>query len=146
MRVEINIDQHEPELYVEIHCNDVTDNVSRLKRHIENYGTGIKASKDGETVMLKLSAILYAESVDKKTFVYTESKVYETDKRLYELEEMLDKRDFFRCSKSVIVNIGKIEKLKPEITRNILATLTNGEVIVVSRRYATELKKLIGIS
>ncbi len=146
MRVEINIDQHEPELFVEIHCNDVTDNVSRLKRHIENYGTGIKASKDGETVMLKLSAILYAESVDKKTFVYTESKVYETDKRLYELEEMLDKRDFFRCSKSVIVNIGKIEKLKPEITRNILATLSNGEVIVVSRRYATELKKLIGIS
>lgn len=146
MRVEINIDQHEPELFVEIHCSDVTDNVSRLKRHIENYGTGIKASKDGETVMLKLSAILYAESVDKKTFVYTESKVYETDKRLYELEEMLDKRDFFRCSKSVIVNIGKIEKLKPEITRNILATLSNGEVIVVSRRYATELKKLIGIS
>ena len=63
-----------------------------------------------------------------------------------ELEEMLDKRDFFRCSKSVIINISKIEKLKPEITRNILATLSNGEVIVVSRRYATELKKLIGIS
>ncbi len=146
MRVEINTDPNEAELFVEIHCSDVTDNVSRLKRHIENYGTGIKASKDGETVMLKLSAILYAESVDKKTFVYTESKVYETDKRLYELEEMLDKRDFFRCSKSVIVNIGKIEKLKPEITRNILATLSNGEVIVVSRRYATELKKLIGIS
>ena len=146
MRVEINTDRNEAELFVEIHCNDVTDNVSRLKRHIENYGTGIKASKDGETVMLKLSAILYAESVDKKTFVYTESKVYETDKRLYELEEMLDRRDFFRCSKSVIVNIGKIEKLKPEITRNILATLSNGEVIVVSRRYATELKKLIGIS
>jgi DNA-binding LytR/AlgR family response regulator len=146
VRVEINTDPNEAELFVEIHCSDVTDNVSRLKRHIENYGTGIKASKDGETVMLKLSAILYAESVDKKTFVYTESKVYETDKRLYELEEMLDKRDFFRCSKSVIVNIGKIEKLKPEITRNILATLSNGEVIVVSRRYATELKKLIGIS
>ena len=146
MRVEININRNEPELFVEIHCNDVTDNVSKLKRHIENYGTGIKASKDGETVMLKLSAILYAESVDKKTFIYTESKVYETDKRLYELEEMLDKRDFFRCSKSVIINISKIEKLKPEITRNILATLSNGEVIVVSRRYATELKKLIGIS
>ena len=146
MRVEITVDQNEETAFVEIHCKEVTDNVSRLQRHIENFGTGIKASKDGETVMLKLSAILYAESVDKKTFIYTESKVYETDKRLYDLEEMLDKRDFLRCSKSVIVNIGKIEKLKPEITRNILATLTNGEVIVVSRRYATELKKLIGIS
>ena len=145
VRVEITVEQIEQQDFVEIHCKELTDNVSRLKRHIENFGTGIKASKDGETIMLKLSAILYAESVDKKTFIYTESKVYETDKRLYELEEMLDKRDFFRCSKSVIINIGKIEKLKPEITRNILATLSNGEVIVVSRRYATELKKLIGI-
>ena len=85
MRVEITVDQNEETAFVEIHCKEVTDNVSRLQRHIENFGTGIKASKDGETVMLKLSAILYAESVDKKTFIYTESKVYETDKRLYEL-------------------------------------------------------------
>ena len=58
---------------------------------------------------------------------------------------MLDKRDFFRCSKSTILNLNKVVKLKPELTRNIMATLTNGETIVVSRRYATELKALIGI-
>jgi DNA-binding LytR/AlgR family response regulator len=68
-----------------------------------------------------------------------------TDKRLYELEDLLDKRDFFRCSKSTIIHLDKVVKLKPEITRNILATLTNGENIVVSRRYAGELKQLLGI-
>ncbi|MBO4750539.1 MAG: LytTR family transcriptional regulator DNA-binding domain-containing protein, partial [Lachnospiraceae bacterium] len=75
----------------------------------------------------------------------TEGKVLLTEKRLYELEELLDKREFFRCSKSTILNLNKVVKLRPELNRNILATLTNGETIVVSRRYATELKTLIGV-
>lgn len=83
--------------------------------------------------------------MDKKTFIYTETKVCTTEKRLYELEEILDPGDFFRCSKSMIVHLNKVTSLKPEITRNILATLSNGEVIVVSRRYAVQLKTLLGI-
>lgn len=106
---------------------------------------GIKAFEGGETHIVTLDKILYIESVDKKTFIYTKNKVFATDKRLYELEDLLDKRDFFRCSKSVIINLNKVTKLRPEITRNILATLDNGEVIVVSRRYAAELKKLLKI-
>ena len=94
---------------------------------------------------MAMEAILYIESVDKRTFIYTESRVLMTDKRLYELEELLDGKDFFRCSKSTIIHLNKIVKLKPEITRNILATLSNGENIVISRRYAAELKKLLGI-
>lgn len=117
----------------------------KLERYIHRYKAYIPAVKDGETVNVAQSAILYIESVDKKTFIYTENKVFLTDKRLYELEDILDKRDFFRCSKSTIIHLNKVEKLKPEITRNILATLTNGENIVVSRRYASELKKLLGI-
>lgn len=145
MRVDIITDQTNQAPYVEIHCKDVTEDVSKLKRYIDNYRFGIKGMDGGETVMIKLGAILYVESVDKKTFIYTDSRVFETDKRLYELEELLDERDFFRCSKSVIINLNKVERLKPEITRNILATMTNGEVVVVSRRYAAELKKLIGV-
>ena len=145
LRVDIITHDTNQAPYVEIHCKEVTDDVSKLKRYIDNYRSGIKGTDGNETVMIRLGAILYAESVDKKTFIYTDSKVYETDKRLYELEELLCGRDFFRCSKSVIINLGKVVKLKPEITRNILATLTNGEVVVVSRRYASELKQLIGV-
>ena len=83
--------------------------------------------------------------MDKKTFLYTPGNVYETDKKLYELESLLDEKTFFRCSKSVIVNLNKITKLKPEVTRNILATLTNGEVVVISRRNVKQLKALIGL-
>ena len=145
MRVEIVKDLANESINVEIHCKDVTGEVTKLKRYIDNYSVGISATDEGETYMVSLDEILYVESVDKKTFIYTDEKVLSTDKRLYELENMLDQRDFFRCSKSVIININKVTRLKPEISRNILATLSNGEVVVISRRYAAELKKLLGI-
>ena len=145
MKAEIIKDLQDGAVRVEIHCGDITREVSKLQCYIENYRTGITGTENGTKLMVGLDEILYIESVDKKTFIYTDNNVLSTDKRLYELEELLDKSDFIRCSKSVIININKVVKLKPEITRNILATLSNGEVVVISRRYASELKKLIGV-
>ena len=130
---------------VEIHCREVTSETERLERYISRFDERLTASENGSTYNVQIDEILYIESVDKKTFLYTKGHVLQTEKRLYELEELLDEKTFFRCSKSVIVNLNKITKLKPEVTRNILATLTNGEIIVISRRNVKALKELIGL-
>lgn len=130
---------------VEIHCKEVTGETERLERYISRFDERITGSSEGQTYSIDINAILYIESVDKKTFLYTQGNVFLTDKRLYELESILDEKTFFRCSKSVIVNLEKIKSLRPEVTRNIRATLENGEIIVISRRYAAALKKLIGL-
>ena len=130
---------------VEIHCREVTSETERLERYISRFDERLQATSEGNTYNVQLDEILYIESVDKKTFLYTRGHVLQTEKRLYELEELLDEKTFFRASKSVIVNLNKITKLKPEVTRNILATLTNGEVIVISRRNVKALKELIGL-
>ena len=130
---------------VEIHCREITSETERLERYIRRFDERIIGSSEGQAQTIAVEQILYIEAVDKKTFLYTPGNVYETDKKLYELEEMLDGKTFFRCSKSVIVNLNKITKLKPEVTRNILATLTNGEVVVISRRNVKQLKALIGL-
>lgn len=130
---------------VEIHCREVTSETERLERYISRFDERLKATSEGNTYNVQIDEILYIESVDKKTFLYTTGHVLQTEKRLYELEELLDEKTFFRASKSVIVNLNKIIKLKPEVTRNILATLTNGEVIVISRRNVKALKELIGV-
>ena len=145
MKAEIVQDRTDESVKVEIHCREVTAEVSRLKSHIDNYRAGIAASDEGAICLVALDDIYFIESVDKKTFIYTRDKVLNTEKRLYELEALLDGRSFFRCSKSVIINLSKVVKLKPEITRNILATLENGEVVVISRRYGSELKSILGI-
>lgn len=130
---------------VEIHCREITSETERLERYIRRFDERIIGSSEGQAHTIAVEQILYIEAVDKKTFLYTPGNVYETDKKLYELEEMLDGKTFFRCSKSVIVNLNKITKLKPEVTRNILATLMNGEVVVISRRNVKQLKALIGL-
>ena len=130
---------------VEIHCREITSETERLERYIRRFDERIIGSSEGQAHTIAVEQILYIEAVDKKTFLYTPGNVYETDKKLYELEEMLDGKTFFRCSKSVIVNLNKITKLKPEVTRNILATLTNGEGVVISRRNVKQLKALIGL-
>ena len=130
---------------VEIHCREVTLEIERLQRYISRFDERIEATSDGNAYSVQVDEILYIESVDKKTFIYLPGHVLQTEKRLYELEELLDEKTFFRCSKSTIVNLNKITKLKPEVTRNILATLTNGEIIVISRRNVRALKDLIGL-
>ena len=145
LKVEIKKDPAAQAVLVEIHCREVTPEVGKLERYVRRFGTTLPATENGEHFNIPIDAILYIESVDKKTFIYTENQTLMSEKRLYELEELLDRRDFFRCSKSVILHLNKVQQLKPEITRNILATLVNGERVVISRRYAPELKKLLGI-
>ena len=145
MKVDIKKDPAVQTVLVEIHCREVTPEVGKLERYVRRFGTTLPATENGEHFNIPTDAILYIESVDKKTFIYTENQTLMSEKRLYELEELLDRRDFFRCSKSVILHLNKVQQLKPEITRNILATLVNGERVVISRRYAPELKKLLGI-
>ena len=143
MKVVINATDNETGISVEIRCRQIDKRVERLKTYVERFDDTIIGKNDGEYVNINSTEILYIESVDNKVFIYTESNVYETDKKLYEFEEIFDAKDFFRCGKSLILNIRKIKSLRPEITRNILATMTNGEVVVISRRYVKAFKELL---
>ena len=105
----------------------------------------IAVRKDNETVLLDTDKILYVEAVDRKTFVYTNADTYESELKLYELEQQLIERDFLRISKQSIVNLRKIRSLKTDVNRKIRITLQNGEQIVVSRMYSDELRRKLGL-
>ncbi len=127
----------------------VTDEIRSAMDLLENNRRSIpvtdKESMDyGESLMLGTDLIYYAESVDKKTFVYTKDMCYQTKSRLYELEEILSS-NFFRCSKSLIINIRKIKAVKSELNGRMIAELLNGEQIVISRNYVKDLKRKLGV-
>ncbi len=113
-----------------------------LLRAFDQKITGVR---EGQTFILEARDILYADSVDKKTFLYTADGVFETPLRLYELEERLGPSDFFRASKAVVVNFGQIRSLRPEFGGRMLATLTNGEIVYVSRQYVPFIKEKLGL-
>ena len=132
-------------LQVIIHCRQIDDEVMRLKCHIELFDQKLQAKKDNELHFINPFDVLYFESVDNRTFLYTVDDVLEVKQRLYELEVILSDKDFIRISKSQIVNINKIKSLKPELNRTILATMCNGEQLYISRKYVSAMRNMLSI-
>ena len=133
-----------------IKAAEVTEEIRSAMDLLENNCRSILVSElsdersTGETIMLGTDKIYYTESIDKKTFVYTKEKCYGSKLRLYELEETLSS-NFFRCSKSLIVNIRKIRSVKSELNGRMIAELLNGEQLVISRSYVKDLKRKLGV-
>lgn len=119
----------------------VLDMVARL-RMFDRKVTGIS---EGCTRVVAAEDILYIESVDKRTFIYTKDIVLETNLRLYEMEERLADCDFLRIAKGCIANFRAIVALKPYINGRIIATMENGEQLIISRQYAPGIKTKLGL-
>ena len=85
----------------------------------------------------------YIEAVDNKVFIYSSKKVYETKQKLYELEEILKEKYFLRVSKSLLLNLMKVQSIKPGLNGRFMAVLQSGEEIIISRKYVPDLKKAL---
>ena len=145
MKIEIDIDEKYPDTEVVIRANKLDSDVERLVAMMRMVNMQIGVRKNDETYLLDVEKILYIEAVERKTFVYTSDETYELDLKLYEIEQELLERDFFRISKQSIVNIRMIKSLKSDINRKIRITLRNDEQIVVSRMYSDELRRKLGL-
>ncbi len=143
MEVKLLTDETVAEPEVTVRCGAVTPEVERLLAMLNMLNRHLAVRKEGAYYNLSLDQIIYMESVDRKTFVYTPEEIYESSLRLYELEEQLE--GFFRVSKSFLINLQKIQSLKADINRRIRVTMQNGEQIMASRQYADALKKRLGV-
>ena len=65
--------------------------------------------------------------------------------KLYEIEELLKRKDFIRISKYCLVNIGKIDYIKPALNSKLDLLLKNDEHLEVNRGYLKDFKKALEI-
>ena len=144
MKITINIDKSYAETEITINSAAISPELEKVIVSLRALDFKLTGSKDGQTHILDVSQVLYVDTVDKKTFLYTKSAVYETSLRLYELEENLSKSDFFRAGKSSIINFNKIKSLKSDIDGRIIVVMENNERLVVSRQYAAFIKNKLG--
>lgn len=145
MKINLDIDGKYDDIEVIIRAPHLNNDIERMVAMMRMIDMQIAVRRDNETVLLDTDKVLYVESVDRKTFVYTNSETYESELKLYELEQQLIERDFLRISKQSIVNLRKIKSLKADVNRKIRITLQNGEQIVVSRMYSDELRRKLGL-
>jgi len=133
------------ETEVVIRCRDVDEEVRSLLRFLEKPEPMLLGESHDQLHLLDPKEIFYAEAVDGKVFIYADTEVFETRKRLYELEETLEQRSFFRAAKSLILNINKIASVRPLFDGRFEALLKNGEKVYISRQYVSVLKKRLGL-
>jgi DNA-binding LytR/AlgR family response regulator len=145
MKINLDIDGKYDDIEVIIRAPHLNNDIERMVAMMRMIDMQIAVRRDNETVLLDTDKVLYVEAVDRKTFVYTNSETYESELKLYELEQQLIERDFLRISKQSIVNLRKIKSLKTDVNRKIRITLQNGEQIVVSRMYSDELRRKLGL-
>ncbi|MCX7714323.1 MAG: LytTR family transcriptional regulator [Clostridia bacterium] len=131
------------EVEVIIKCKQCDDEILSMISRIKMQDDKVMATLENRTFIIRPKDILYFESVDKKTFIYTNDRVYETDLKLYEVE--MRWQDFFRATKSTVVNISKIKNIKQNYNSVIDLEMENGERLKVSRQYAPILKKRLGM-
>jgi len=144
LKININIDPSVTETQVLITAASLSDELEKIMANLRAMDFNLTGMNRGQTFILDPTEILYIDTVDKKTFLYTQSDVYESNLKLYELEQQLSSNDFFRAGKSSIINFNKIKSLKSDMDGRIIVVMDNGEKLIVSKQYASYIKTKLG--
>lgn len=121
----------------------MTPEVERIVNFIKGEQTKLIGWKDKEQKVIDIKTILYIETVDGRTFAYTQNDVLKLDYTLTQLEQQLYDINFFRCSKSMIINIDKVDSLRSLPSNRIDAQMVNGEHIIISRTFASDFRRIL---
>lgn len=145
MKITVEENPASTELEIVVRCERMNDQVVRLMERLRLSEVCLAGTKDGETHILNTRDVLYIDTVERKTFLYTADGIYESSLRLYELEDQLAPMDFLRISKSAVVNFKQIRALRPDLGGRMRLTLSNGEIVVANRQYTPAIKAKLGI-
>lgn len=140
MDVEVKLIHPDENEYVKIGCHKIDERIDEITRFIKSRQGNLEGYTEGDMYSIPIADVYYIESVDDRTFLYLEKDTYESKKRLYELEKVTDSFHFIRISKSVVVNLMKVDSIKPALNGRFLCKLKNGEEVIISRKYVQGLK------
>lgn len=145
VRIEIQPDLNEEEIF--IRCAGINENILEIQSLLNNLGngTGSLALRKGETeYFVPQEQILFFETEGKNVTAHTADKMYETQYRLYELEEILPSY-FMRISKSAIVNLNQIYSITRNLTASSVVEFSgSNKKVYASRNYYKALIERMG--
>lgn len=124
---------------VVIQCRELTADILKLRDYAASGFVGgadeMLFSLHGEEFIVPLGEVLFFESRDDRVAAHTAKRMYYTENTLTQLMNRLG-ADFFRVSKSCIVNLRKIGSLKRELTGVCEVRFSDcDKQVLVSRMY-----------
>lgn len=140
MKIIVDANKTYKEIEISIKCPEIDQSVRQLMNQIKTYEVSFQGKKANHIYTLQAGQLFYVESIDNKTFLYTEDEVFESDLKLYEFEKITATTNFIRISKNMIVNTSKIDSVRALFNGKFEATLINGEKVIVNRHYVKAFK------
>ncbi|WMJ88012.1 LytTR family DNA-binding domain-containing protein [Anaerocolumna sp. MB42-C2] len=140
MKLTIHENPHVKENEAILICTKLDHHMKCLANYIQNYDYYIKGYNGSEYTMISLKEILYFDSTDGSTFLYSKDKIYEIKNSLKNLEQELPQTNFIRISKNCILNLDYLKQVVPYPNHRMLATLKSNEQLIISRQYIATLK------
>lgn len=138
MKVVIEVEEGLSEECIIIRCQRLDGNIIKLQNLLAeqtNSGRDILLHKGEKSYYMPLEKILFFETENKQIWAHTAKEMYETEYKLYELEDLLP-RQFMRISKSTIVNLDHVYSITKNITSSSIVEFLNcHKQIYVSRNY-----------
>ncbi len=128
-----------------VRCHELDDALLQMIYGIKMQQSKLVGFDKGKMHMVTPSEVYYFEAVDNRIFIYCKNQVFESKLKLYEIEKLYEHTDYFRASKSVILNLTKIKYLNPAFSGRFEALLDNGEKVIISRQFVPELKNKLGL-
>ncbi|MFP4017260.1 MAG: LytTR family DNA-binding domain-containing protein, partial [Halanaerobiales bacterium] len=116
--------------------NSEVDKAHKIKK--------IAVQEDERVILVDYDKILWISTHKGTCTLHTSTKDYQSNKLLKDIEEELTTPPFFRCHRSYIVNLEKIEEVKTWFNGTYNLLIEGGEV-PVSRSNAEKMKQILGI-
>ena len=126
------------ENYLELHYDKIDEETSAVLDRLRDTLRYIEGTFEDKKVTIALNDIFYIETVDRKTFAYTKDMCVEIKETLRDILEEYSNIGFARISKSTVVNIYKIKKLRGDINMRVIIFLKNDEKLIMNRSYKNE--------
>lgn len=138
MKIKIEIDEELQEEEVIIRCRKMDEQILRIQAAVMEESRGerhIALKQGGTEYFLPIRELLFFETENKTVYAHTREKMFETEYKLYELEELLP-GSFMRISKSAIVNLDHIYSITRNLTASSVVEFVHShKQIYVSRNY-----------
>ena len=141
MKLEFRRDPDAQEVRVCIIARERSAEVEEIFRRLQPAQVITGYSHRGEP-RLDMSEIIRIYTQQRKVMVDSDRGTFLLRNRLYELEQMLDEKEFVRISNSEIVCKSRIRHLDFSLTGTIKLRLKGGVETYVSRRYVRRIREL----
>ncbi len=142
MKYKLIIDENQEESITIIAKKD--DPIFEQVRKMINSKDQLLIGYNNEQMKIINKEDVYYINCEEKVYIYLKNEKYDSKKRLYQLENLLD-NNFIKINQSCIVNIKYIDKFKVSFSGQLEVVLKNGYTDYISRRQLKSVKERVGL-